>query len=111
MNHRHGHRWQIDLKILITFGGETQPYPACLTNLSFDGAAIRFSGLSLKQGGIVEVQLPGETAPVQALTVHVGDEIAGLLWVERSPWVERMVGGLMSAQEVFSGYSNAVALG
>lgn len=110
MNHRHGHRWETDLKIRITCEEVPRLFPARLKNLSFNGAAVSLSGLHPKQGKMIRVQLPGISGSIPALVVHRQEDRAGLLWVERSAEVKKLLNKILLNREGSEAYTD-VALG
>ena len=109
MNHRYGYRWQTDLKIRVTCGEEPRLFPARLLNLSFNGAAVSLSGLILKPGMMIKVQLPGVSVSSPALVVHTQDSLAGLLWIEHTAGVKKLLDEIAMNREDAQAYADAAS--
>jgi hypothetical protein len=91
MDHRIGQRWRSDLPVRIAVGHGAESQPGRLVDLSRNGARVRLEGAKTQPGKALQVRFSGVAASARALIVHARDGQAGLLWIERPPWLEHLV--------------------
>jgi hypothetical protein len=91
MNHRRGQRWETELPIRFRHQDAFSAQHALLLELSYHGARIRLFDWAVAPGEVIGVWLPGRGIPIQAMVVHVGDQGAGLLWIDRAAWMDYLL--------------------
>jgi len=95
MDHRVGRRWRADRSVSVFKTRDTASDRGRLVELSHNGGRLQLHHLKLQRGDLLQVRPEGIAGEVRAMVVHVHDTEAGLLWVERPLWLQRL---LQSAQ-------------